>query len=49
MDQINQQMGAGTIQLAAAGLKKPWQMKAARRSPRYTTQWSELPIVRAKE
>jgi DNA polymerase V len=47
LDQINKQFGSNTPQFGAAGLQKPWQMRAARRSPRYTTQWGELPVVRA--
>jgi DNA polymerase V len=48
LDQINQQMGKNTLQFAAAGLIKPWQTRSSKRSPRYTTQWSELPVVQAK-
>jgi DNA polymerase V len=47
IDAINAKFGRGTIQFAAAGLKKPWAMKAEMRSPRYTTVWSEIPVVRA--
>jgi DNA polymerase V len=47
IDQINSQFGSNTLQFGAAGLQKPWQMRSARRSPRYTTQWGELPVVRA--
>jgi DNA polymerase V len=47
LDAINAKFGRGTIQFAAAGLKKPWAMKSGMRSPRYTTVWSEIPVVRA--
>lgn len=47
LDTINAKFGRGTIQFAAAGLKKPWAMKGEMRSPRYTTVWSEIPVVRA--
>jgi DNA polymerase V len=47
LDAINAKFGLGTIQFAAAGLKKPWAMKGEMRSPRYTTVWSEIPVVRA--
>jgi DNA polymerase V len=47
LDQINSQFGSNTLQFGAAGLQKPWQMRSAKRSPRYTTQWGELPVVRA--
>jgi DNA polymerase V len=47
MDSINAQFGRGTLQFTAAGLKKSWGMRQERRSPRWTTCWSELPIARA--
>lgn len=42
IDQINQRFGSDTLQFAAAGLKKPWAMRAAMRSPRFSTRWDEL-------
>lgn len=47
IDQINHRFGTGTIQFAAAGLKKTWKMRASNRSPRFTTRWDELPRVKA--
>jgi DNA polymerase V len=47
MDAINARFGRGAIQFAVAGLKKPWAMRSGMRSPRYTTVWAEIPIVRA--
>jgi DNA polymerase V len=47
MDAINARFGRGTLQFAVAGLKKPWAMKSGMRSPRYTTVWSEIPVVKA--
>jgi DNA polymerase V len=47
LDAINARFGRGTIQFAAAGLKKPWAMRAQMQSPRYTTCWEEIPVVRA--
>jgi DNA polymerase V len=47
LDQINQQLEAGTLSYAAAGLNPGWRLKATRRSPRYTTHWQELAVVRA--
>jgi len=51
VDQINREMGRGTIGVAAAGLRgqRAWSMKRERKSPRYTTQWDELPVARASE
>ena len=47
VDRINRRWGRQTIQLAAAGLIKPWRMTQLYRSPAYTTNWQELPIVKA--
>ena len=47
VDRINQKWGRETVQLAAAGLEKSWKMAQSRKSPAYTTSWSELPVVRA--
>jgi DNA polymerase V len=47
LDAINARFGRGTIQFAVAGLEKPWAMRMERRSPRYTTVWNEIPVVRA--
>jgi len=44
-DKINQKYGKSTIRLAAEGYCKPWAMRAALKSPAYTTQWSDLPLV----
>lgn len=46
VDRINQKWGRQTVQLAAAGLVKPWEMVQSHKSPAYTTSWSELPIVK---
>jgi DNA polymerase V len=43
---INQKYGSQTIRLAAEGYAKPWAMRAERKSPAYTTRWSELPVVK---
>ncbi|MFC1693640.1 Y-family DNA polymerase [Candidatus Latescibacterota bacterium] len=48
LDRINACMGAGTLKYAAEGLGKPWKTKFEKRSQRYTTRWSELPMVRAR-
>ncbi|UQB41621.1 Y-family DNA polymerase [Thiomicrospira microaerophila] len=47
VDQVNQQMGRGTMQFAAEGLraKKPWQMRRDLCSPRYTTRIDEVLTV----
>lgn len=47
LDQINQKMGRGAIQLAAEGLgqKQHWQMRRNHCSPRYTTRINEILTV----
>lgn len=45
VDTLNHRHGAGTVFWAAEGLTKNWQTRAAKRSPRYTTRWSDLLIV----
>ncbi len=47
MDSLNQRWGRGTITFAAGGIERPWKMRQARRSPRFTTSWDELPLARA--
>ncbi|MCG8362165.1 MAG: Y-family DNA polymerase [Pseudanabaenales cyanobacterium] len=45
MDALNAQMGRKALYLAAQGNERSWRMRCDRRSPRYTTQWEELPTV----
>jgi DNA polymerase V len=47
MDEINEHMGRGTLRYGAEGIKQAWQTRSGQRSPRWTTQWDELPIVEA--
>ncbi|MEO1006390.1 MAG: DUF4113 domain-containing protein, partial [Cyanobacteria bacterium J06638_38] len=47
MDSINCRFGKETIKLAATGIKRKWIMRSEKRSPRYTTDWNELPTVKA--
>jgi DNA polymerase V len=46
IDAINTEWSSGTIRYAAMGLRPGWLMRCARRSPRYTTRWEELAVVR---
>ena len=48
VDELNKRYGLGTVWHAAEDKSHAgWQSKHARRSQRYTTSWSELPIVKA--
>lgn len=46
LDAVNKKYGAHTLRLAAEGHVKPWKMKSELRSPCYTTQWSDLAVIR---
>lgn len=36
----------GSLGFAAAGVRQPWTPRAEHRSPRWTTRWDEVPVVR---
>jgi hypothetical protein len=47
LDSRNADHGARTVRVWDHGGKRPaWAMQQAFRSPRYTTEWRELPVVR---
>jgi DNA polymerase V len=47
LDSLNADHGARTVQVGNNGGQRPaWAMRQAFRSPRYTTNWRELPVVR---
>jgi DNA polymerase V len=45
MDAINQKMGKGSVTTAASGISQRWAMRRESKSPNYTTDWDELPVV----
>ncbi len=50
LDAINGRYGKGTLHVGATGLddgQREWGMRQERRTPRYTTRWDEMPVVRA--
>ena len=47
VDKINKRWGRNTIQSGGAGFAKEWHYRQLKKSPAYTTRWSELPIVKA--
>jgi len=54
VDQINHRHGRGAIRVAASstftlGPSRTWHLRCDYRSPRYTTNWDELPIAVAKQ
>ena len=47
LDSLNADHGARTVRVGNHGGNRPaWAMRQAFRSPRYTTNWRELPVVR---
>ena len=47
VDRINGRRGAGAIFYASEGIGREWRMRRSKLSPRFTTRWSEIPVVRA--
>jgi DNA polymerase V len=49
LEDVSRRFGRGSIGLGQAGIKAglDWTMKRDMRSPRYTTHWDELPLVKA--
>ena len=46
LDQLNAKDGRGTLYFAGQGIQPQWQMKRDMLSPRYTTRFSDLLVVR---
>lgn len=47
VDGINKRLGRGTVQFASEGSGRPWAMRREYLSARCTTQWGEIPVVKA--
>ncbi|GAA4018131.1 DUF4113 domain-containing protein [Actimicrobium antarcticum] len=47
LDGLNQRFGKGAVRVAAAGIRNDWAMTRERKTPNYTTCWSEIPVARA--
>ena len=45
LESINSRHGTGTAFLAAQGIDRTWDMKRNRHTPRYTTNWNEIPAI----
>ncbi len=45
IDQLNTRFGRGAIKISTQGAHRSWQMRQERKSPCYTTVWTELPII----
>lgn len=46
MDKINKRFGTGTVRLASEHQSNRWAMKRAFLSARYTTRWSDIPVIK---
>lgn len=46
MDQLNCELGGGTIQLGLPRVGTAWALRSKHRTPRYTTRWNELVNVK---
>ncbi|WP_339025928.1 Y-family DNA polymerase [Leclercia pneumoniae] len=46
LDHLNAENGHGTLYFAGQGIQQQWQMKREMLSPRYTTRYADLPIVK---
>jgi DNA polymerase V len=46
LDLLNREYGRNTVYLAAAGIQQRWTTLFESRTPRYTTRWEEVPVVR---
>lgn len=47
MDALNGAYGRNTVSLASSGIQKQWAAKFETRTPHYTTDWVQLPTVKA--
>ncbi|MDZ4097679.1 MAG: Y-family DNA polymerase [Methylophilaceae bacterium] len=45
LDRINDKHGRGMLRLAAEGNNKSWAMRRSYKSPNYTGNWKELPVI----
>lgn len=46
IDKINARYGRGTARLGMAQKDAQWHMRRENLSPRFTTRWSEIPVVK---
>lgn len=46
VDRLNKRHGRDTVYYASSGIQNDWEMRRARLSPSYTTNWKDLPKVK---
>jgi DNA polymerase V len=49
IDRLNTRWGRNFVGFAATGVRRPWRMRRALLSPNFTTNWNEIPVVKAGE
>lgn len=49
VDALNTRFGKNKLFYAAMGINPHWKMRSTMRSLRYTTEWEELPVVKAED
>ncbi len=45
LDSLNQRFGRGAVKVSTQGAYQDWQMRQESKSPNYTTNWTEVPVV----
>lgn len=45
MDKVNKKYPRGTVRLASQCMNKSWAMNRDFKSPNYTGDWNELPVI----
>jgi DNA polymerase V len=45
IDGLNKRYGRGTVKVSTQGAFKTWQMNQNQKSPSYTTDWQQVPVV----
>lgn len=46
LDRVTAEWGRDALKHAREGLHQGWRMRQNNRSPRYTTRWAEVPVVK---
>jgi DNA polymerase V len=46
LDHINNKFGKGSLFICAEGMNHNWKLRCNHRSPRYTTRWKEIALVK---
>ncbi len=46
LDAVNKRFGRETLRVSSSGFSQSWAARARNLSPKYTTQWADLPVAR---